>query len=221
VRCQLDHLADQRKGRDIQNVLKGIPKGLDETNENMLCRIPAGDRDIAKAALLWLTYAHWPLSLNELSEAIVIKNGDSTLEEDSRLCRPEDILDICGNLISFDPKISKVALSHSSVRTYLRSDQIQNSAAGFYHLDDSSANRILAESCLTYLLFSDFATGPRNKLDLDAELAKWPLLHYAAHLWATHAGTLDIHDQRQSYLQQLISNFFATAEYPIGGNFSS
>jgi hypothetical protein len=142
----------------------------------------------------------------------------STLNEDARLCRPSDMLDICKSLVIYDEKTSQVGLAHSSVKAVLTTQDASNPRLNSFAVDYKLAQSLLAERCLTYLCFSDFRTGPRN---CRAELNCWPLLNYASFFWATHVRNVDLFDPSNTYLCELIDKFFETSNESRGGCFTT
>ncbi len=185
----------------------------------MLQRIPETDKELAREALFWLSFALKPLSLYELCEAVVLEDECAELDEDSRLQHPRVILEICHGLITLNPELNRVALAHFSVRTYLTSDRMKASPSAFYHLDTRLSNARLAEKCLSYLSLPAFASGYCDHETLRKRREDWPLLDYAAHIWGQHVRAIgpDIPQPLQSRIRE----FFATSKLPGGGNFGA
>ena len=76
----------------IKATLDAVPSTLEQTYCEVLLRIPKEDRPLAKEALLWLAFSLWPLKFRELCEAVIIDEGRSSIDEDARLLRPQDLL---------------------------------------------------------------------------------------------------------------------------------
>ena len=96
VQYQLNMLSVQRTGKGVRKALDQLPEDLNSTYINMLCRIAPYDKPLAQDALLWLSFAQRPLSLVELSEAVIIEEG---IDDECRLHPPEVILSICQGLV--------------------------------------------------------------------------------------------------------------------------
>ncbi|OJD13832.1 hypothetical protein AJ78_05755 [Emergomyces pasteurianus Ep9510] len=185
VKCQLDELSRLRTDGAIKSALCALPRDLDETYERILSRISEPDIPLARQALLWLSHANRPLTLSELAEGAVLQPNMITLEPEDKLRDPEDILEVCGSLISMDG--THVVLAHNSVRDYLLSARASSNLPIFY-LPESYCLPELATLCLTYLLLTPFSTGPcLTADDMTARLTNWPLLQYISHNWADHA----------------------------------
>ena len=147
-----------------------------------------------------------PLTLREVHEAIAIEVGLDELDEDSRLRSPQDILDLCGSLISLSES-GHVRLAHLSVREYLLSSSIKrHPTLSVFALDDTKSNHELALNCLTYLSYRDMRTGPCTTAQAYTERTiTFPLIGYAALCWTyfVRRTTAD------SQLRRLISDFFS------------
>ncbi|KAK2802447.1 hypothetical protein FQN51_004510 [Onygenales sp. PD_10] len=185
VKCQLDELNRLRTDGAIKAALRGLPRDLDETYERIIRRIPELDAPLARQALLWLVHSCRPLTLSELAEGAVLAIGIRTLNPEDKLRDPEDILEICGSLVSVDG--NKVVLAHNSVRDYLISTRAQNNLPTFY-LPESICLPELATLCLTYLLLDPLSLGPCDDVEeMTCRLNSFPLFQYASHNWAGHA----------------------------------
>ncbi|KAK5170298.1 uncharacterized protein LTR77_004885 [Saxophila tyrrhenica] len=85
--CQLDELSRLKRvtAKNVTTVLENLPKTLDETYERILLGIDPMDQDVALAALRWLTFAEYPLTLRELEEACITSHlQDPYLDEGDR-----------------------------------------------------------------------------------------------------------------------------------------
>ncbi len=180
VQCQLQHLSTQLTAKAVRGALEELPPSLESTYSQILKRIPDYRMSVARDALLWLALAQTSLSLEELCEAIVIQEGVFTFDVEQRISRPEDILDCCRGLISYDKDNRLVYLAHSSVKEFLMSERLKNSSLGFFHIDETAANRTITKACLTYLRLDAFANGYCKSGGLRDRWRDWPLLQYAA-----------------------------------------
>lgn len=198
--------------------MRELPSDLNSTYASIMARIPKDHRGFAREAMLWLSFAFRPLKLNELCETLAFNESDATVDQWDRLLDAHDLLRWCQGLITYHPGTSNITLSHSSVRTYLLSDQIKCGPSSFFGIDETVAERLLLRKCLTYMMFTDFGKGYcPTYLEWYAFSREWPLLRYASRHWASHAHALDAgldpHDQA------LISKFYSTSNRERGGNF--
>lgn len=183
-----------------------------------MARIPKENQGFAREAMLWLSFAFRPLKLTELCETVAFNELDATVDPLNRLLDPHDLFRWCQGLITYDPGTSDITLSHSSVRTYLLSEQIKCGPSSFFSIDEVLAERLLLRKCLTYMMFTDFGKGYRpNYYEWEAFSSHWPLLSYASQHWASHAHILDA--ELESYDQDLISKFCRTSDDERSGNF--
>ena len=181
----MDSIARLRTVKAIRNALKELPEGLHETYERILTNISPQDEEIARRVLQWLAFAIIPLTITELHIAIAIDPALKHLDEEACLSCAEDIMDLCGSLISMSDQ-GTVSLAHFSVKDYLLSTDIRlKSTISIYAMTKEDANHDLAVDCLSYLSFEEFEEGPSVTSSSYAErLTKNPLLKHAAVGWA-------------------------------------
>lgn len=166
---------------------------------------------IARSALMLLTYSLRPLTLQELAEAMVIDvEGHRFDPEEQRLTNYRYVLEICSSLVSasvvkysraemtwltekieierkqrfggHDIEVEVIQFAHFSVKEYMMLERAKVGAkVSRFCFSSAVANRCIAESSLIYLL--DFSQGDRlNNIDFKA----FPFLAYAARFWPEH-----------------------------------
>ena len=149
-----------------------------------------------------------PLRVEELAELFAILPNEEFTPGFNIGWRPEDpetfILSACSTLVSIvtifddgddddDVRGNKVVqFSHFSVREYLTSSRIANSApVSHFHILPKPAHTLLARACLSVLLQLDYTVDKTRIRNL-------PLARYAAEHWLDHARfedvSLDVHD---------------------------
>ncbi|KAI7479392.1 hypothetical protein KC357_g4217 [Hortaea werneckii] len=99
--CQIQELKKLKstKPKYIEDVLRTLPKTLDETYDRILCAIEERYRPEALTLLRWITYSTTPLTLGQLAEAAIIDpSGEGTVDVDNR-GDIEDSVDILSGLI--------------------------------------------------------------------------------------------------------------------------
>ena len=182
--------------RAIKAALTSLPKGLDDTYERILQQIisktPEKIEEV-KAILQWLVESMAPMTLYELAEAISIQSDDTSLDPDGITTDPEDLVAMCRSLVvldrSMDPPVARLA--HFSVEEYLLSDHIAHSSVARFHIDPTVVDLKIAQTCLQYLSFQDFAKPAvmadlRGSQELDERVKQYALLRYAARYWPEH-----------------------------------
>ena len=171
---------------------------MDETYERLLLEIDEEKQVYANRLFQCLAVSFSPLHVEDLAEIFaVLPNAESTLGFDVSW-RPEDpeafILSACSTLVMIvDTKAwsgartrRTVQFSHFSVKEYLTSDRIANSACGaHFQVLPKPAHTLLARACLGVLL----QLG--DSID-ETELENSPLTLYAAKYWAHHARFEDV-----------------------------
>ena len=192
-----DYILRQRTANQKRQALRVIPKDLNSTYERALRTIEAQseeDRELALKALRWIVNAKRPLQWPELQIALAIQEGQSELDKDD-FVEPHDIVEQCGSLVILDDLTDTIRLVHYTVQEFLLSvSYIQHEA----HL-------MMANTCIDYLLLSDFvddsynttmtrhALGPRMQeqcflhysMRTMAMLGK-NFLDYSGHYWGYH-----------------------------------
>ena len=221
VQCQIDALVVQRTPLAIKAALEAVPSTLEQTYCNILRRIPGEDRDLAKKAFLWMAFSVRALHFEELCEAVILDEESGTVDEDARLLQPEDLLQVCSSLVSFDTKENTVVLAHSSVLEYLISEQIKESEAREFHLDLASADTSLARQCVSYLCSPKLQSGYCiSETEIDDRYQDLPLLDYAVESWPIYAQRIEKRDI-DGVTRHFLLHFFETSKLPQCGNFGA
>ena len=221
MQCQIDALVVQRTPLAIKAALEAVPSTLEQTYCNILRRIPSEDRVLAKKAFLWMAFSVQALSFEEHYEAVILDERFGTVDEDARLLQPEDLLQVCSSLVSFDTKENTVVLAHSSVLEYLTSEQIKESEVRVFYLDPASADTSLARQCVSYLCSPKLQSGYcKRYTDLEDRYQGMPLLGYAAHSWPVYVQRIEKRDIDE-VTRHLLLRFFETSKLPRCGNFGA
>ena len=186
----------------MKGALGELPPDLDQTYDEILRSVPRADTGYLRCALQFTVFAARPMTIAEVVEAVIIDSDTRIIDEDSRLQRPEDLLDI-GKSLFIQPHDGSdgkrlLELSHYSVKEYLLSERISKGPAARFHLGERPAQLDISVRCLTYLaqdifeeVWQDFdaKTWESTKGDLGAKfliqghkqrLAEYPFLDYSA-----------------------------------------
>ncbi|KAM7182918.1 Ankyrin repeat-containing domain protein [Rhypophila sp. PSN 637] len=207
VECQFRELEKcPRSKRNLDKLLKLLPKSLDETYERMLLKIDDAWVEDTQRMLTLLCCAKRPLTVPELVDAIAVELGDRPIfNPDGRLGDVDAIHDVCPGLIEIDEQASGapiVRIAHFSVQEYLESGRLSACVAKFA-ICNEDANTDIARICIIYLL--------EPKLQ---EAASWqneyPLALYCAQRWHQHW-----HDGKKSteIVRQTLQLFRNTAQF--------
>ena len=193
VDVQMSILADQLTPKRVRKALEHLPGNLNETYATILSRISKPDEVFVREVLLWLSFSYRPLKLHELCEAVVVEDGDSTIDDSCRIEPRHRLIELCRGLVVWDSITDVVSLAHSSVRTYLMGKDIRSGQCANYGLDEQSSDRRISWKCLTYMSMRDFNLPYCNILEVRQLQRKFPLLDYASKTWAVHARKVQDH----------------------------
>src|SRR6266404_6126932 len=192
---------------NLRHVLEKLPKSLDETYKRILKQIDNANWAHAYRLLQCLLVAIRPLRVEELAEVLALDFDAEGIPKLNMNWRWEDheeaVLSACSSLVSviIDDGHRVVQFSHFSVKEFLTSDRLANSAAeelSHFYIPLEPAHAILAQACLGVLLnLSGHTETPKSPS---------PLVKYAAEYWVKHAQFEDV----ESHMEGAIEVFFDT-----------
>lgn len=198
VQLQIAHLQEQRTDYDTRNAIQSLTRGLHPTFTRSLLSIdslPPNRLARAKRVLRWVVCAEHPMSLRELSDAVVIPEMQQSWDRTRCINKPVTLIEDCFHLvhcidISGNSGEAKVKLIHSSVKEFL----LQNptvlgfSLTGYHIYPLPDAQVTIAEDCLKYLqliapeeLRNSYPVGIYQQIE-----DRHPFLTYASELWPQH-----------------------------------
>lgn len=158
---------EQRSKRDRRDALETLSHSLEKAFENTIDRILHQSKPLvsqARKLLTWIHLAERPLMVDELLEALAIREGDNELDRSGLLGRAT-LLDCCLGLATIDTETSTVRLVHFSLREYLeKKDEI----LGQQIVD---GHTLIARTCLTCLMFYSVTEdiSPQSTTDSEDE----------------------------------------------------
>jgi ankyrin repeat protein len=211
VACQLDQLCRVRTRIGL-DMLQSLPRGLECTYKRILSKVHESDKLHAYRILRFVMFASRPLDLSELVEAIALEENSLSLEdvESRKLCRPDDIFEICGSLIRYSESTGSIRLAHHSIREFLGSPMAGSGVPNEYFISETESYVLLAKTCVTYLNLNDFSSKEfpiyhegekhdlaKEKTPPEGDISDHSFLEYAAlnclsHLAQLEAETLEI-----------------------------
>jgi Ankyrin repeats (3 copies) len=198
VECQLITLSQIERECDVEEVLRQLPKDLDETYSRMLIRINEGlYARQARTILKWLSFSSRPLKLDEVAEASIFDYNSGSSEDDlvsfdpkKRFPNLQRIRDILSGLVTVSgiddeatgtDKGGIVSFAHFSVKEYLECDRVNPKE---FRLLERDSQWFILKSCLAYIHHYDTTSSE------GADSEKLPLLLYACKYWPHHAIAL-------------------------------
>ncbi|KAI9788101.1 MAG: hypothetical protein M1816_007233 [Peltula sp. TS41687] len=157
VKLQLDEVCEAPDDHHRRQVLKELPRTLEETYARTLRKINASKsmRQVAQKIFRWIVCARRPLTHRELMEAIAHTAEDRCWNY-SKI--PQDPLLVgraCRNLVVKDEDEGTFSLAHYTVLQYLLSPT-QEIALENFHFQRHMADEQIGGICIAYLLFTDF-----------------------------------------------------------------
>ncbi|KAG8526588.1 uncharacterized protein KY384_008789 [Bacidia gigantensis] len=180
AQLHMDALMLKTSQKTIRQTLCTLPRGLDATYDEAISRIKDqtdDDQRLAEQVLSWILFAMRPLRLCELQEAIAVEPNAKDLDH-SALPDQDLLTSVCAGLVVVDPNSQVVRLCHYSTAEYLKR---------FQRTSFPVAQTDISRTCLTYLLFDQFCTGPvSSKNQLSSRLHANQFLAYASLYWGNH-----------------------------------
>jgi ankyrin repeat protein len=183
ARLHLDRLKSQTNLRRLKAALDLLPSELDETYKNAMFRIKGQVEEqsqLALKALSWISKAVRPLKLDEIHHALAVEPGDQELDPDGIENDKTFLVSITAGLLTVDSNSGTIRLVHFTAEEYFKKT---------WQDWFPDADELIAETCITYLMFDDFAGGYcRTDQELKSRLQNYPFLDYAARYWGFHAN---------------------------------
>ncbi|KAJ9133458.1 Ankyrin repeat domain-containing protein 50 [Pleurostoma richardsiae] len=186
AQLHLDSLIGKRSVKTLRASLEKLPaaseaKPYDSAYESVMERIEGQleeQTQLAKQVLSWITFATRPLTTLELQHALAVEVGKSEIDEEN-LPDIGEMVSVCAGLVTVDVESGIIRLVHYTTQEYF-----ERTRARWF--PDAEAE--MTTTCITYLSFSAFASGPCSDLwTYQARLHSNPLYEYAARSWGVHA----------------------------------
>jgi ankyrin repeat protein len=176
----LDYLGNKTRISKVLEALDHLPPNREVIYHDTMLRIKQKVEDhqrLAFRTLSWISNALRPLQIDELQAALTVEVHG----RDNEHVEPESaalIVDVCKGLATIDSRSGTIRLAHYSVEEYFK-----NKGHGWF----PDAEKLIAETCLTYLSSDTFAGESKDGSGLYMRLERHPLLHYAVKHWGFHA----------------------------------
>ncbi|CAG8069864.1 unnamed protein product [Penicillium nalgiovense] len=198
IKMQEASLRSGKNQKQLEQAINSTPTGLEhiyERNWIKISQLPEEDRDRAFSLLRWTTFAVRPLTICEMTEALVISEHNNEVRVDEL---PDDIdveyIDTeisyyCGSLLDVrSPQsgcyagLRTVHLAHFSVKEFLLHKIPPEDSLRCF--TESIEKTLLAKLCLRYV---NCPTVWRKNSHVEDGPAIGSLLNYAAGSWRQHA----------------------------------
>ncbi|KAI4248968.1 MAG: hypothetical protein LQ352_005786 [Teloschistes flavicans] len=190
VKCQIQVLCSLGTDKAILKALDQMPKDLAGTYARILRRLEHDSENVERyqKLLRWLVKSTRSLTLDELAECIGIdlEEENESMDFDAVETYPENLLKRCNSLVTVSDE-GRVSLAHYTVKEFLVSESTKKDLETFY-VGGEDVEVELAQTCLTYLCYSDFIAGSVADEDALTDLLdQYKFLDYAASAWGSHA----------------------------------
>ncbi|MCJ1262568.1 hypothetical protein MMC22_002438 [Lobaria immixta] len=181
AKFHMDCLATKLTPKAIMSTLERLPTTIHTTYDQAMERIENMNedyREMARVVLSWVALARRPLNVAEIQHAVVVLPEALEIDQDE-IIDAETLSSMCAGLVTIE--CGMVFLVHYTAEEYF------NETNGKWF---PKGNKILARSCLTYLLFDAFGVGAcsgKTKIgDFEHRKRDFPLLEYASSYWGSH-----------------------------------
>ena len=224
VKLQAKHLRKGQNRKQIQGAIDDMPAGLKHVYDRdwmKIAKLERHDKLRALAILRWVMFALRPLTVAELTEALIVTHhgydcDDLQLEEwpdeiDQDYI-DDQIVGLCGSMLEIksaspnQPLDSKtVHLIHFSVKEFLLRvfpDTDGSGIESFAFSDQISQNNHLAKICLSYL---GYAKSWQCSTSSGCDQKYRPFLDYAVNSWYLHVS---VENEMDEGLSSSINKFF-------------
>ena len=177
---------------EVVDCLNDLPEGLYEIYERILNQIKPRHRNQVKALLTWVVFAEWPLSLEELVEALAVEETNGL--NPSQIVR--DYVRFCGHLLTVSETGRVVRFVHQSAKDYLVQARKPPNLSWTPVFDADTGHSTLATGCIACMhrrfKFSDvpWKDDYRGRLLSGSETGRLDesgaLIPYAKNFWDFH-----------------------------------
>lgn len=223
--------------KQLREVITTTPLGLDQAYERDVRNIASledDERDRAIAILRWTLFAERPLTVREMTEALLICDDDTDNDidvddiDDVEKMFPWDdlpdewdeyytndqIIRLCGSLIELRKtdvhqpiKDQTIHFVHFSVKEYLLKTVKSDPSIQIFNFSDVASEQIyLARACLRYLCYSDFRIDRHSTSEsLEAKMDRYAFYKYAAQSWYYNVVPIEGNPQDQMIPKERVS----------------
>ncbi|KAJ5737121.1 uncharacterized protein N7483_002246 [Penicillium malachiteum] len=172
VALQIDNLCTMCTDEAIRQALADLPQTLSETFDRILRKFDSTlARSYQNSILEIIVAARYPLTPEELREALGVIPGDTTWDESRLVNDIFGILTCCGSLLTIDEEEKTVRLVHSSVRQFLVDSDSGGAAARFTLY---SVQKKMADIITTYLNYDIFERQISTTVKSNVEVNSTP-----------------------------------------------
>ncbi|KAK6354169.1 hypothetical protein TWF730_008582 [Orbilia blumenaviensis] len=176
----------------LLNVVSNLPPTVQGAYERILSKSPNPAK--AKKLLHMVIAAARPLTLEEMEFALKLEEKHQSYEDINRSSGERfrhDVRDLCGLFVTVIDE--RVYLIHQTAKEFLvqeSKETIEGKDQWMGSINIQDSHRILFETCLQHLLFTEFESDPlkgdESSMGVSFYLRKYVFLDYSASHWARH-----------------------------------
>jgi hypothetical protein len=206
ARLHVGLLSTAHSKQDIIKALEELPKGIDETYDEIMNRIksqPAKEAELAKRVLGWITYAKEPLTTKQLQQALSI-TLDSTAPDEDAETHEQILMSSCLGIVTIDSNSNLIRLVHYTTQKYI--ERIRETQF-------PDAQTVIAKTCLACLGFDMFAHAAdeaRSRFNFllhpIPSLDKYIFSRYALRFWVEHVNDMGKQPDVQDFALRFLTN---------------
>lgn len=185
VTLQLDLISRLTTDKANRKALDQLPQGLNDTYIHILENLQnehIENLEVIHKTLMRVVSSVVSLTLCQLAEAISVDLGDTRRDVEKIVNDENDVLELLGSLVIFDPALDDpvVSLAHFTLYNFFQSDILQThkSLARFYISPENLMD--IGLTCVQYLSFEDFNEPCCLTTALRERKASYKLLEFAA-----------------------------------------
>lgn len=194
--------------------METLPPTLNKTYERILeniCRKPDSTQLLVERALRWILFAHGPLNIRELCEALSTYSTDHKFK--LRFGETQ-ILRHCSSLVRKSADGSRIESAHFTVKEFFETiTPVSHPQLERFCLTQALAYADMSSTCLAYLNLADFRRPvPKTKEDMRKFLGEFDFHKHAANHWRHYmerATPNKLTDEliRELFSSRKVSNF--------------
>ena len=177
---QIQSIVNEPTTGDMEDAIEAMPHDLHQAFYQTLARIQRqsdGRKRLGMNVLLWMSHAKGSLTVAELSEAMAVKPGNTSVNSRHRPSQ-NMMIECCMGLVTVDQESSSIHLVHYALQEFFRDQREEIFPSG----EDQ-----IADICIGYIFFDEFVCGC---CETEAEIVRlmkdFPLLRYASSYWGHH-----------------------------------
>ncbi|KAF2186585.1 hypothetical protein K469DRAFT_141793 [Zopfia rhizophila CBS 207.26] len=196
-------IPQRRTKTNLLKVINELPRSVEEAYEKLLAK--CNEKEDARKMLQIIVAAQRPLMLNQIDVALGIDEASDVGNSENPDRRPlsyeslelmgdenrkTHVRNCCGLFVSIVD--SRIYLLHQTAKEFLIKPRDETASPQRWRpsIDLQQSHRILAEICVTHLLFREIQEYRTVSDDNDKKVKKFALNHtllaYSANYWVTH-----------------------------------